>query len=192
MGSPMSARDLMFLDLETSGLVPGHHDIVEAAAVRLTPKLERVIGRMHRLVKMRHPARATQEALTVNGYDEALWSRHGVDLRVALVELEELARAGDEPPIVVGNNPWFDLRFIERASETEGYPVWEARYGLDIGSMAWPLVMRGKLEKIGLDTLCSTYNVVVEGKGHSAMVDVKRAIAVYAAMLGLPWKGLVP
>jgi DNA polymerase III subunit epsilon len=186
---PMSARDLVFVDLETSGLDPERHDILELAAVRTTPELQVVErGRVHRFVKMRRPHHADKKALEVNHYNEKEWETYGVDIKVALVEFESLMQRG-EPPLVVAMNPMFDMGFLTRAYKDANYPMPEPRYVIDVGSMAWPLVRKGFIDRIALDVLCSRYKIEVPGRAHSAMVDVLRLGRVYAALMGIEFKG---
>lgn len=189
MGSnyaPMSARDLVFCDTETSTISARTGEIIEIAAIRTSPNLRELRGKMHRFCKMKNPDAADPKAMKVNRYDPVLWERHGVDIKVALIEFETLIKS-DEATVFVAMNPRFDLSFIDAAFEKNGFPIPEFRYPLDVGSMAWPLVKRGLIEKIGLAELVVRYKIDADsaGRAHSAMADVVRLLKVYCALLGV-------
>lgn len=181
--APLSARDMLFVDVETSSLDPKVGEIVEVAALLAAPDLSSCLGRVHRLVRMRRPEAAEKRALEVCRYDADLWRRHGVDVRVALVEFESLARKSADEPVFVAMNPIFDRSFLVAACDRVGYPMPEFRYHLDVGSMAWPLMRRGLVDRIGLDELCARYGVEQDGR-HSALGDVRRLVRVYSALIG--------
>lgn len=185
--SPMVQRDLVVLDVETTGLDFRTHALTEIAAIRVTCKLVPV-ARVHRLVRVPQDllAHASPEALKVSHYDADLWKRFAVAPRVALLELAELFDLPGDAPIVLGLNvAAFDWRFVERAFESESLRVPEVRYFLDVGSLAWPLVLRGQLDRIGLAHLAGKYQVELTGKAHTALVDCETTLEVYKRMLGL-------
>ena len=112
-------RKLVFLDLETTGLDPHVHEILEVAFIIRDPQPTRpewAETTFHFSLNI-HPRHADKRALEVNRY----WERRDKpradgglpaaqpDEWAARVFLSQLQDA-----IVVGNNIQFDLRFIER------------------------------------------------------------------------------
>lgn len=179
---PYNQRDLVFFDIESSGLSAEKHEILDLAAVRIRPDFSRQTHVMSRRVRMLRPEDAEPKALEVNGYNARDWA-DAVHVRVALVEFASVI---DPDVMLVGHNAArFDWPFIVEAFRREQLALPDMKYCLDTASMAWPLVVRGHLDKINLETLCARYGVSNYGQ-HRAMADVRRTVAVYCKLLGLP------
>lgn len=179
---PLNQRDLVFLDLETSGLDPDDHEIIEFAAVRLRPDLTVERSALEHRCVMRHPERAEPKALQVNRYSDAEWI-DAVDVRVALIDFAKMLGADGET-ILVGVNPSFDWSFVFAAAKRERIVIPRTKYLIDIASIAFPLLVRGIVEKLGMETLCLRYGITNRGS-HRAMADVRRSIDLYRALLGM-------
>ncbi len=177
---PMTARDVVFLDTETSGLNPLEHEIIELAAVRLSPNLQYERGRVDRKCILTRPDVAEAKALEVNRYSAAEW-RDATPIRVALVDFAPLV---DKEVILVGHNAHFDWAFLRRAFQREGLAFQSVKYVIDTVSIVFPLVMRGDLAKLSLESVCARYRIPNDG-AHRAMADVRRLAMAYAALLGM-------
>lgn len=180
---PPNRADLMFLDVETSGIDPFKHELLEVAAVRVSSDFAREIGIVNKLCRMDHPEVAEKEALEVCGYDAARWAKESEHVRVALCDYSVLL-GKDRECVVVAMNPLFDMSFIRNTADRIGLALVEPRYVLDLASIAWPLVVRGMIEKLSLQTLCTRYGVPNTGS-HRAMPDVRRTMAVYRKLVGV-------
>jgi len=182
---PVAHRDLVFVDFETTGLDPSAgHEIIDLAAVRVRSDFSREIGSVSRLCLPQRLDIASPEALEVNKYDPREWAREGVHIRVALVEFSALL--GDDPfntIVWVGHNPSFDRGFSDVSFKREKLAVPNTKYLIDTASLAWPLVVKGIIDKMNLESICSRYGVSNQGS-HRAMTDVRRTISVYKRMLG--------
>lgn len=181
--TPMAARDLLFFDIETSGLDSDRHEILNLAAVRVSPDFSRVIGRMDRLCRLERPHDAETEALAKNGYNAPEW-REALPVRVALVEFGELMKPIDDVLIVGHNAARFDWPFIREGFKREKLALPDVKYVLDTASIAWPLVTRGIVDSISLATLCTAYGISNVG-AHRAMADVRRTMRVYCKLCGM-------
>lgn len=187
----MRDRDLLFVDVETTGLDETYHEIIEIAAIRLNSDMVE-IGRVERKIIPMQIERADPQALEVNRYTKEGWlsAEH---IGTAMEDFTDLVTGKDI--VLVGHNPQFDVKFI-RASIRQlinlGYAsglrcqkkIEEARfkYQIDTSSLAWPLVQSGFLENLKLITLCERFGISNEG-AHRAMADVERAIKVYKALM---------
>lgn len=180
---PPALRDLVFLDTETTGLDPDVHEMINLAAVRVSPDFAREIKKVDRLIHPQMLERAEMRALEVNRFDPLEWQRDGVHARVALVEFADLMGT-EEEVTVVGHNPHFDWDFIRAAYRRAGLAMPRAKYLIDTASIAWPLAMRRMIDKLSLETLCAKYGVTNVGS-HRAMADVRRTMSVYKRLLGL-------
>lgn len=180
---PPAQRDLVFIDTETTGLNPELHEILDLAAVRVRADFSREVGIVSRLTIPMHLEIAEPKALEVNRYNPREWEAHGVHVRVALYEFAQLMGAPEEV-VVVGHNPHFDWEMMRAAYRRESIAMPEAKYLIDTASIAWPLVVRGMLDRLSLETICLRYNVANDGS-HRAMTDVRRTMRVYRRLLGL-------
>jgi len=178
---PMNLRDLVFVDLETTGLDCDVHEILEIAAVRTTHGAERVVASFEHRVTPERIDVAEASALAINGYNPTEWL-DAVACRVALVDWCQIL-GRDEECIVVGHNPAFDQGFLRVGAKRLGIALPRAKYLIDTASMAWPLCSAGSIDRLGLDRLCQLYKIPNDG-AHRAMTDVRRCIAVYRALLG--------
>lgn len=179
---PMYLRDVVFFDSETTGLDEKKHELLSIAAVRRSYD-RKVIARYEALIVPRRIELAEGEALKVNGYTAEAW-KDAIPLRSALLGLTELlvtgsAQSNGAPPIVVGHNVQFDLRFLRAAYEEAGLVMPRTDYhAIDTSSLAWPLCARGLFPKVKLEVVCTHLGISNEGQ-HGAMRDVERAIEVY-------------
>lgn len=206
VGSPQSAvpaaeRDLVFVDTETLGLDERVHDMIEITAVRIPARdiaqpsfalprlaLGTVSSPQSRYphvalrVKPERVEHASAKAIEVNGYTPEKWA--GAHLRVDAVAafLERMFPPDRHEPIVVGQNTWFDWRFILAAIEPTPWEAPKPKYLIDTASMGWRSVARGIVEKPSLEKLCDLYRVGNVG-AHGSIVDVARTIAIYRAMV---------
>lgn len=100
----------IFLDCETTGLMPDTHEIIEIAMIVCDSKLK-VIGSHIYKVKPECIQQADRDALAINGYTESRWVKALSQHEAAQVirELLQLYRRH----IIVAHNPIFDLSFIQ-------------------------------------------------------------------------------
>jgi DNA polymerase III epsilon subunit-like protein len=148
-GSPATdpTRWLMaHLDVETTGLVPGFHEMVDLGLV-VTDLEGRVLDSLFLRVQPQHPERTSEGARTVNDFDAARWRALGALTPSAAADsLVAFHRrvAGDRPTLLVAFNSWFDAAFLDHLFRARG-GTWRELYHyfvLDIPSMAWSLGYR--------------------------------------------------
>lgn len=171
-------RDLLFVDVETTGLEPDEGaEIVELAFVRTTHNLhlkERYVAK----VMPRHIETATAQALAINGFDGGVWEREAVDLDVAMGRFIDATRGG---VVLVNQGIAFDWKFLRAALiESGSLDLAEVnRHIVDVANFAWHLVLEERIDNVKLETVCAHFGITNDGQ-HRAMVDVERAIQVYA------------
>jgi DNA polymerase III alpha subunit (gram-positive type) len=177
----LSLRDhpLLFLDLETTGLDPLEHEILEIAAVLLDRDGAEVASFEQKVT----PAcldKASLEAIQKNGYTREKWadaSSLGKALDLLTMTFCALPPALGRP-LVVGQNVSFDRAFLTEAYRQERRRMFEARYWLDTASMAWAAYVAGEIETISLVPLAQSMSLDT-GQAHTAMGDVRMMIPVY-------------
>ena len=174
-------RDLVFLDLETSGFDPDTQEILEIAAIRTTPDACTVVGSFECLVLPEHIQSASPEALAINGYSEGEWAFDGVSLDLALDNFLNICFGG---VTLVAHSATFDWGFL-RAALTRKSLLADLDYHIICtASLAWPFVMRGEVVSPKLEALCTHFGISNEGQ-HSAMRDVERMLEVYRRLVPL-------
>jgi DNA polymerase III epsilon subunit-like protein len=175
---PMRARPMLFLDLETTGLNPGIHEITEIGAVLVSQPDWQIIKSFEAKTLPQHIETASPEALQIGHYDAAVWARDGRPLKDALQELGEIGRGA----ILAGFNVTFDWAFLQAAFNQEGLddPFYYHRY--DVMSAAFSMLYdQPDFSKFSLRECCQFFGVT-NRKAHTAYGD---ALATYEVYVGL-------
>lgn len=173
-------RDLVFIDIETTGLDPTKHEIIELAACRQANDFSKTPCWVEHKIYPEHIHTAEDKALEVNQYRADVWQERAVPLKRALDDLVFLC--GDSQVTFVMHNPCFDWGFLRPALARFNLHVSMDYHLIDTASIHWPLVMTKLLESVSLENCCNYWNVSNRG-AHSARRDVERTIAIYQAMV---------
>lgn len=113
-------KKLVFLDIETTGLDPIRHEILEVAMIKRTDSVPGADQEVTFSLNI-DPLAAEPRALEVNRYEErkdALAEAQVPDSFASRILFGTLKDA-----IVIGNNPQFDLRFIEAFLRRNAFEV---------------------------------------------------------------------
>jgi len=147
--SPAKSPDawrLAFIDIETTGLVPGYHEMIDMGVV-MTDLEGRVLDSLFVRIQPRHPERTSAGARAVNAFDAGRWEELGALAAPAAIDtLRTFHRdvAGDGPVLLVAFNSQFDAACLDHLFRSAG-ASWRELYHyfvLDIPSMAWSLGYR--------------------------------------------------
>lgn len=167
-------RGVIVVDVETSGLDPGVHEVVEVAWWWLDRGAQDVFIPPHTL------QRFDRNALVVNGYferhlyDQSRWD-DGTRLREFHAVLDR--------NWIVGCNPGFDWAFLRALFTRNGLSLAALSYPpLDVCTYAAGKLGRPITDRVGLAQLCRILGVTPGN--HSAMEDV-RAVRECLIKLGL-------
>jgi DNA polymerase III epsilon subunit-like protein len=134
---------LAHIDVETNGLVPGWHEMIDIGLV-MTDLDGNVLDSLFVLVQPEHPERTSPGAVAVNAFDAKKWKARGALAPEQAVEriLEFHRRvAGDKRTLMVAYNSQFDAAFLDHLFRRAGHS-WREMYHyfvLDIPSMLWGL-----------------------------------------------------
>mgnify|MGYP001822172253 FL=1 len=148
-GSPAAAPDdwvLAFLDVETTGLVPGYHEMIDLGLV-MTDLDGAVIDSLFIRIQPEHPERLSEGAREVNAFDPERWLELGaLSPKAAIDTLHSFHRrvAGRRTVMIVAFNSWFDSAFLDHLFRSKA-SSWRSLYHyfvLDIPSMAWAMGYR--------------------------------------------------
>jgi len=148
--SPAAGPDrwlLAFLDVETTGLVPGWHEMIDLGLV-VTDLEGTAVDSLFLRIQPEFPDRTSEGARTVNAFDPERWRTLGaLGPGAAADSLVRFQRrvAGDRTVMLVAFNSWFDTAFLDHLFRRTGRG-WRELYHyfvLDIPSMAWSRGHRG-------------------------------------------------
>jgi DNA polymerase III alpha subunit (gram-positive type) len=177
----MKNKKLAFVDLETTGINPALHEIIEIGCLIARPNESGgydVLDEFEIKVKPEHIETAEQAALRMNGYDESAWV-----LAHSQVEGLQMLSQKCRDCVLVGQNISFDYAFLAHAFGTYGVedPFFYAK--LDTISMAF-LKFRDEedTDKFTLRALCDRFNIKND-RAHTALADIRATYQVFLKLL---------
>jgi DNA polymerase III alpha subunit (gram-positive type) len=137
---------LAFLDVETTGLIPGYHEMIDLGLV-VTDLDGLPIDSLFVRIQPDHPERLSEGAREVNAFDPVRWEQlDALSPEAAADSLRRFHRrvAGDRSVLLVAFNSWFDAAFLDHLFRAAGGSWRELYYYfvLDVPSMAWALGYR--------------------------------------------------
>ena len=181
----MKVETLAFIDVETTGLNPEKHEIIELACVlgKQTPRPNRgpevtFVEEFNLKIKPERLEDAEPEALRINGYNDVDWM-FAIDLKNAMEHLAKKAAGA----IMVSHNICFDFAYVERAFRTTGVTNTMHYQKLDTISIAFARhYNKPDFDKYSLRYLCDTYGVKNE-RAHTALADTRAMFEMYKKMM---------
>jgi DNA polymerase-3 subunit epsilon len=169
----MMPNCIAFLDLETTGLDPTKHEILQIGIVRVDAMTLTIHSQIELKVIPVRIIDAEAKALEVNGYREELWI-DAVPLRDALMTI----RPWLEGAVLAGHNPGFDAAFLAEGYRSEGVSAPTVdHHKLDTASLAWPLWSSGDIESPSLSSVCNHLGID-RPTPHGALADARASLDV--------------
>lgn len=188
-----NGNTLAALDIETTGVTPGYHEIVQIAIVPLDDDLDpQDRSPFYMLVKPEHPERAMREAMQVNQLKMAdlMQAPTQVQVQDTLEEwFQALELPQDKRLIALTQNGEFDIPFIKVWLGEVAYHRYFCYNGRD--SMQYALGMNDSaafkcqpvpFAGVGLKPLCNRLGILLEGH-HDALSDCLATAKVYKELL---------
>lgn len=166
MTEPLSFnnRNIAITDLETTGLDPTKHEIIEIGLVLVKQPNLKIIDTLDIKVKPKHIQTADSKALKLNGYNKNDWANASI-LHKALKTYLQKSKAS----IFCAQNISFDLPFIKTACKTTRLTFTLDYHCIDIPTLAWYFMRNKEIEKLNL-------NKIAEFLGIKPEPDIHRAI----------------
>lgn len=166
---------ITFVDLETTGLDPERHEIIELAAIRTEASDGKLVVKKSEEFKVFHNFPVDPFVASLNGYCEDDWSFGAVTLSEALGEVFKLMRGAWH----AGSNPKFDADFLKKAADNLRWDYKSRSYHLlDVTMLAFPLLLEGKVEELKQENIARYYGI--DGGGHRAMADAVQCAKIFA------------
>lgn len=173
------SRDLIVVDVETTGLRHSAHKILEVAAINTTT--DEVIAFCPRVEPL-DLGMAEGGALQVNRYYERGAWKHMLTGEASGVQYAKLAEmlSGNT---LAGCNPKFDAEFLTEAHHTLRESPWHHRLA-DISAYAAGALGIPANELLGLADICERLGVD-PGESHSALGDAKATAECFRKLQAL-------
>jgi DNA polymerase-3 subunit alpha (Gram-positive type) len=171
---PLRQVPVVFLDVETTGLDPTAHEIVEIAVVSLEGQ-----PLIDTKVKPQNIAAASPKALEVNGYNEADWAD-----APTFDEIKDDVMEALKHKVIVGQNPQFDRNFVVEALRRAGVDEPHRklkRHTIDTITLAWEHLVPCGLDRLNLGAECEFLGIPLEA--HRALADAQGCRTVYLMTL---------
>jgi DNA polymerase III alpha subunit (gram-positive type) len=186
---PSEAPDkwlLAHIDVETTGLVPGWHEMIDIGLV-MTDLEGNVIDSLFLRIQPQHAERASSGAVAVNAFNPETWKKLGAippDQAVDRILAFHKRIAGDKHVLMVTDNCQFDTAFLDHLFRGADHNWQEMYYYyvLDIPSMLWGLGERD----LTAAELMKRYDVVNEphiAELHTGITGAMVNVRMYRAML---------
>jgi oligoribonuclease (3'-5' exoribonuclease) len=138
---------LAFVDVETTGLTPGYHEMIDIGVV-MTDLDGTELGELFIRLQPGHPERTDEGARAVNAFDAERWRElgalHPADAVDRIVEFHSRIADGRNV-MMVAFNSHFDASFLDHLFRSQDRS-WREIYHyfiLDLPSMAWSRGIRG-------------------------------------------------
>lgn len=177
----MKGKKLAFIDLETTGLNPYKHEIIEIGCLiaKQNDNGEWVMtDEFEFKVKPEHIETAEAEALRVNRYDEAEWM-FGHTLEEALKTISQKC----DGCIMVAQNVPFDYSFLVNAFAMKNIPDPFYWAKLDTISLAYMRFRKdATMTSFSNRELCERLGIKNE-KAHTALADIRATFEVFKKLM---------
>ena len=185
---PSEAPDewgLAIIDVETTGLDPQYHEMIDLGAIYTTPDGEE-LGRFFVRIHPTYPARASSVARSINGYDEERWERLGAlppDQAFDQFMVFHEQHAADRRFLLTAYNASFDRNFLQAFLQrhNQAFSNLYAYFVLDLPSMAWGL----GVDALGGAEVAEAFGLPPETSDpmkHTGLSGAEWNLALYRAM----------
>lgn len=162
-------QEFIFFDLETTGLIPGNHQIIEIAGVRIRNK--QIIDHFHRLINPHCPI--PPKIVELTGITSQM-VEEGVEEDQALNAFFDFCGEA----ILVAHNAPFDMGFMQKAMSQYGFK----KEITCIDSLALARCLLSQISRHNLKKLCSYFKIDM-GDHHRALDDAMASAKVFLKLL---------
>ncbi|NBR00919.1 MAG: 3'-5' exonuclease [Actinobacteria bacterium] len=185
----LTDRPLAFIDVETTGLDPTRHEVIDLAVVFGVEVLRRTgapwtrhlrrdepdIAVWHTRIRPERIRDAEPKALEVNGYTHDAWADAPTAEQVVDTVVELLAGS---KAVLVGHNVTFDRDFIAALVRRQGRVARLGYNTVDTVTLCYEHLVPCGLEALSLDNVRRFLNIPTHGS-HAALKDAIDAREVY-------------
>lgn len=163
-------RPIIIADVETTGLIPGLHEIVDIGAVKVDHNL-RILDSLSMKVSPLRIETAEARALEINGYDPEKWKDASLPYEAAQV-FSQFSKDG----ILCSWNITFEYTFLQMMSFQTCIPFEMDYHRIDISSIVWALLP--DLRFLSLDAIAEKFGLPKEPTPHAGIVGAHYELAI--------------
>ena len=189
---------LAVIDVETTGLSPRHHEVIEVGCVVFEQVRQggavtdiKMIEEWECKLKPERIESADPMALKINGYKESDW--HGCSLQPeGLEEFSKKITHLEPGPngsqsinslIIVGHNVYYDLQMLASSYERCGVNHQANKRIIDTYSFARAVLRADKSQRnFSLHALCERFDIT-NARAHSALADSRATFELYTKLV---------
>lgn len=177
---------LAFVDVETTGLVPGYHEMIDIGIV-MTDLAGAELGALFVRIQPEHPERTSDGARAVNAFDAERWrdmqALAPADAIEQIVTFHEKT-AGERDVLMVAFNSQFDAAFLDHLFRSQDRSWLELYhyFVLDLPSMAWSLGIRG-LTGTHIAEVLEVHDEPHVAELHTGITGARLNARIYRALL---------
>jgi len=177
---------LAHIDVETTGLLPGYHEMIDIGIVMTTVEGE-ILDSLYLRIQPEHPQRLSPKAFEVNAFNSEKWIKLGAHSPAAAVDSIisfHTNVAKNKHVLMVAYNSHFDAAFLDHLFRSVN-KTWRQLYHyfiLDIPSMAWGLGLRD----LTGDQIMQYYGIPDEpqiAELHTGITGALVNVRIYKALL---------
>lgn len=170
-------RPIILTDVETTGLDPRYHEIVEIGAIKVDQDLNE-LGRFDMKVSPIFFERAELEALDINGYNAADWA----DAESYLTAARAFAKFSAEG-VLAAWNITFEYNFLDQMFRDTRVQNKMDYHRIDLPSIVWARYPR--IPKLSLDAVGAIFGLAPEQKPHRGIRGAEYELQVLKHLRGL-------
>lgn len=167
-----------FVDVETTGLDPRKHEIIEICIMTQYPNGK--TKTFYTKIKPSNIEDADPRALAINGFDMEVWKGANLFANVAPMIIDNL-----QGGVIVGHNVAFDIAFIREELERAGVKVPRLR-GIDTVTLAHEHLAPLGLTSLSLDSIRKFLGWTTKN-AHTANKDTNDTRMLYNLLLRCKW-----
>lgn len=176
-------RNLAIVDLETTGLNPEIHEIIEIGLVLIRQKDFSILEEWGIKVKPKFPERLTPQARQINGFTNAGW-QGAIDLNQAITVLKQ--KVGNA--VLAAHNICFDWSFLNEAFKKTRIIDPFDYHRFDLWTIAAYELRNSGLKDFRLDGIAKFLGLEEELKPHQALNGAKLAYQVLKRLREKPFR----
>jgi len=181
---------IAFTDVETTGLNPGYHEVIDVGIVLADPR-DGEIANYHRRVMPAHPERTMPGAARCNGFSVEKWEEF--DTLTAEETVEEIVdfydeHAADKQVMMSAYRSSFDSAFLDQMFQKAGKHIDVVHdYVMDLPSLAWGMGISKLhsseiIDLLGLDDEPQHYNAD-DPTTHTGLSGARKNYRIYCELL---------